>query len=477
MSRRYDLVVLGGGTAGLVSSLWAAAIGARVALVEHDRLGGDCLWTGCVPSKSLLASARAAHRMRTAGELGLKPVEPSIDLGQVMARAEAVIARAGERDSAEYLEARGVEVVGGFGRFGGPGMIDVGERELGYAAALVATGSRPALPSVPGIDAVDALTTDSVWNLRELPARLAVVGGGASGVELGQAFARLGSRVEIVEAADRLLPGEDAEAGELLAAALGAEGVSVRTGAAVERAERGRLHLADGGTVEFDRVLVATGRRGATDGLGLERVGVETTTDGWVRVDPRLRTAAPGVFAAGDVLGGMLFTHVAGHQGITAAVNALLGLRRRWDPSAVPRVVYTDPEVACVGLREDRARDPVVLRHDYADSDRGLADARTSGLAKLVCDRRGRLLGATVAAPWAGESIAGLARRVAKGERVTDLAATVHPYPTYSEGPARAAEEWWTRRLRNLRTRRLLRLVLAARRALGAGSRSARRRP
>src|SRR5918992_1655645 len=280
MKKRYDLVVLGGGTAGLIASLYAARVGARVALVERaEQPGGDCLFTGCVPSKSMIASARLAHEMRTAGRVGLEPVEPRIDFGRVMERIQEVIRRAGLPDRAEHLEAQGVEVIRALGRFARPGVVDAGGRELRFRAAIIATGSRPALPPIAGLAEAEPLTAETVWDLRELPPRLAVLGGGPSGCELGQAFARLGSRVEIVEAAPMLLPREDPDAGRLVADVLAGEGVGVHLGTPAARVEPaaggGGVLVAGERRIDYDRLLVALGRRPAGDGVGPGKGGGE----------------------------------------------------------------------------------------------------------------------------------------------------------------------------------------------------------
>jgi pyruvate/2-oxoglutarate dehydrogenase complex dihydrolipoamide dehydrogenase (E3) component len=469
MVDRYDLVVLGGGAAGLTASVVAGRLGARVALVEREEQpGGDCLFWGCVPSKALLASAKLAHEMRTAARLGLEPIEPGIDFARVMERVHAAVAEAGRRDTPEHLRREGVEVVRGHGAFAGPGLIDVDGRQLRYRKAIIATGSRPA--QLPGLPDGHALTNETVFDLRGRPARLAIVGGGSTGVELGQALARLGSAVTIVEAAERLLSREEPEVGRLIAEALADDGVAVETGASVARVEAG-----EGGAgalvvgevrVEYDRLLVAVGRRPDSQALGLKRVGVARTEEGWIRVDARLRTTAPHVYAAGDAVGELMYTHVAGYHGVLATLNALFHARRRADHSATPRVVFCDPELASVGLTEAEAaapprRPPLVFRHDYADSDRAITAADTRGFAKLVADRRGRLLGATVLAPAAGESIAELARLVRDRATLADLARVVHAYPTFGEGSVRAAEEWWSHRLMNPRGRRLLRPLLS----------------
>lgn len=357
----YDLVVLGGGTGGLVSAMIAAGMGARVALVEADRTGGDCLWTGCVPSKSLLAAAELAHAIRHADRLGIEAPAPRVDLARVMDHVHAARERIAPHDSPERLTAAGVTVVPGHGRFVSGREIDVDGRRLRFRRAIVATGSRAAIPPVPGLAELGPLTHETIWDLRELPARLAVVGAGPIGCELGQAFARLGAAVTLVDVADRVLPREEPAASALLADALREDGVTLRLGARIDRAEPAdgdgdgaRLHLHDGTVVQADAVLVAAGRVPRTDGLGLDAAGVEVDARGAVVVDPTMRTSAPRIFAVGDVTGGLAFTHVAAHHARHAAPNALLGLRRRADRAPVPWVTFTDPEVAHVGLTEPR---------------------------------------------------------------------------------------------------------------------------
>jgi pyruvate/2-oxoglutarate dehydrogenase complex dihydrolipoamide dehydrogenase (E3) component len=455
--RRYDLAVVGGGTAGLIGALVGAAAGARVCLVERARVGGECLWTGCVPSKSLLAAADLAQRMRDADRVGLVPVQPKVDFGRVMGH-----------------------VLHGQARFAGPGRLLVdaadGSLEVGWRAALLATGSRPVLPELPGLAAADPLTSDTVWELEELPERLLVIGGGPVGCELAQGFARLGARVTLLEAQAALLPGEEPEVGALVAERLRGEGVEVRLGSHGLRVERDghgfALDAGPEGRIGFDRVLVATGRAAVTDGLGLERVGVRLGRAGNVLVDRRLATSAPAVFAAGDVTGVLAFTHVAAYQARLAVPNALFGLRRRADFGAVPHVVFTDPEVAHVGLSEAAARERFGARvttwtFPYDRLDRAVAAGAGDGFAKLVGGPRGRLVGATVAAPAAGEAIAELAQWVARGAHISDVSRAVHAYPTFAEGPARAADQAVRDRWQRPAARRLTRTLLAVRRRAG----------
>ncbi len=483
-SKRYDLVVVGGGTGGLLSALIAAGTGARVALLERDRTGGDCLWTGCVPSKSLIAAAGLAHRMRNADSVGLTPVEPVVDLARVMDRVWAAIHTIEPQDSPERLRAAGIDVLAATGEFTGPGRILAGEDELRFRSAIVATGSRPDVPPIPGLRNAEPLTSDTVWSLRELPDRLLVLGGGPIGCELAQAFGRLGSNVTLVETADELLLKEEPRARQLIAERLGAEGVDLRLGRRASQVRpAAREH--DGGetrnellldgpagteTVPFDRVLVATGRRPRTEGLGLERVGVEVGAGGAVTVDRRLRTTGRRIFAVGDVTGLLPFTHVAAHHARVATPNALFHTRTSVSET-LPWVTFTDPEIGHVGLTEDEARSKwgeraIIAEHDYADLDRAITEGKAYGFAKLVADPHGRLIGATVAAPGGGEAIAELTAWVSRGEKIAALSRSVHAYPTLAEGPARADDEHLAARYSTPRMRAALRPVLATLRLL-----------
>jgi pyruvate/2-oxoglutarate dehydrogenase complex dihydrolipoamide dehydrogenase (E3) component len=472
---RYDLVVLGGGTGGIVASLIAARAGARVALVERDRLGGDCLWIGCVPSKSLLAAAELAHRMRHADSVGLAPHEPEIDFGKVMAHVERAIATIEPQDSLERLRSEGVDVIEGEGRFEAPGIIVAGGRWLRWRRAIVATGSSPALPPVEGLAGAAPLTTDTVWQLRDLPERLVVLGGGPIGCELGQGFARLGARVTIIELADRLLLKEEPRASRLIADRLRADGVDVRVGARATRADAGALSVeraaGETETIAFDRILAAAGRSPRTRELGLERVGVEIDDSGAVIVDATLRTTARSVYAVGDVTGLLPFTHVAAHHARVATPNALFHARRKADDT-VPWVTFTDPEVARIGLTEAEARRrwgdrTQVTTAEYSELDRAIAGGHPYGFTTLVGDARGRLVGATVAAPAGGEAIAELAAWISQGARIDAVSTTVHAYPTLAEGPARAADAHLVTRYGRPHVKALSRAALVLLRALG----------
>lgn len=439
----YDLVVIGGGSAGLTAARTAGRLGARTLLIEQDRLGGDCLWTGCVPSKALLHVAAEVRAARCAGAYGLTAASGPADLAAAMAHVKEAIAAIEPHDSAEALHALDIEVACGAAEFTGPRTLSAAGRGISFRYALVATGSTPSLVPVPGLAEADPLTSDTVWDLSELPGRLVVLGGGPAGCELGQAFARLGSQVTLVEAVDRLLPREEPRASEVVRESLETDGVTVLTGYRAEKIADGELH-GPGAPIPYDRLLAVTGRRANTAGLGLEAAGVRLDEHGQIVTDGRLRTTNPRIYAAGDVTGQSAFTHLGGVQGGAVAVEALLGVRRGIDYDAVPGVTYTDPEVARVGLTATEAHarygeDVRVRTLDHDRVDRAVADGRTEGFSTLVLGPRGKIVGATVVAPRAGETIAHLAAAVRLGWTPSQYAKTVHPYPTYADGPWHAA--------------------------------------
>jgi len=441
----WDLVVIGGGTAGIVGAKTAARLGASVLMIERGRLGGDCLWTGCVPSKSLLASAEAAASARYAVLLGVDVSGVDVDFAAVMKHVHGSIEQIAPTDSAEALGEAGVEVVIGTAEFTGPREVTVGGDLIRFRQALLATGASPALPAIPGLGESQHLTSDTVWNLTSLPKRLTVLGGGSIGCELGQAFARLGSEVTIIEGADRILPREDPDAAWLVNAALLLDGVSIRTGVPVvkvtsaDAGDRGSVALEDGSSVGHDQLLVAVGRKARTGSMGLDAACVAVDERGFVTVDDRLRTTNARIWAAGDLTGHPQFTHLAAVHASTAATNATLGLRRKVLTTAVPRVTFTRPEVAAVGVATEAKPGRTVVYWSHAEVDRAVAEASTSGFTKLVVDDKGTILGATIVSPRAGESLGELTLAVRHGLRTRDLAATTHPYPTFSDGAWNAA--------------------------------------
>ena len=447
--RVWDLLVVGGGTAGIVASTTAASLGARVLLVERARTGGDCLWTGCVPSKALLAAGSAAAHARAAEELGVTARDVAVDFGRVMEHVHGAVATIAPVDSPDALRAAGVRVVAGEARFTAPRTVEVDGRTLRFHQALLATGSAPALPSVPGLAGADPWTSDTVWELRELPRRLTVVGGGTTGCELGQAFARLGSQVTVVEAGPRILPAEDPDAAAVVRAALERDGVAVLTGSRlveVSGATRagGTVVVEHDGVrrdVPYDALLVAVGRTPRTGDLGLAAAGVRLTDAGSVVVDRTLRTSNPRVWAAGDLTGHPQYTHVAGVHGALAASNAVLGLRRTVDTDAVPRVTFTDPEVAAVGAASSSTTGPAprTVTRAHTHVDRAVTERSTTGFSRLVLGRRRRVVGATVVGPRAGEALAELTLAVRQGLTTADLLGAIHAYPTYADGQWNAA--------------------------------------
>ena len=446
---RFDLVVVGAGTAGIVGATTAASLGARVALVDRTDPGGDCLWTGCVPSKTLLASAQRAADARDAHAYGVRVAGVEVDFPAVMARVRATIAAIEPDDDPATLAAAGVTVVRGTARFAGlsdgGGTVDVDGAALRFDRALVTTGASPTVPGLPGLRAAAPLTSESLWDLDGLPQRLVVLGGGPVGVETAQAFARLGSAVVLVHAGERLLERDDPDASAVVHHALVTDGVDVRLGsrATTVRGRSGqgvRVGLAGGDTVEGTHLLLALGRTPAGAGLGLETLGVALDERGAVVVDAARRTTSARVWAAGDVTGPPYYTHTAGLDASTAAANAVLGLRLAAS-TVVPHVTFTDPEVASVGLptwgRTDSGH--TVRTTSQAHVDRAVTAGQTAGFARLRLDRRGRVVGATIVSPRAGETLGEMTVAVARGVTAGQLGSVQHAYPTFSDGAWDAA--------------------------------------
>lgn len=444
-ARTWDLVVIGAGSAGLVGARTAAALGASVLLIEADRFGGECLHTGCVPSKALIASAAAAHAARSSAGLGVTATRVDIDFPAVMRHVHAAIREIEPVDSPETLTRDGVHTLTGRARFDGPRSVVVDGERIAFRDALIAAGSTPVRTSVEGEDAVDVLTNETFWDLEALPAHLLVQGGGAIGCELAQAMARLGSAVTLVHRGERLLPKEDAAASAVVLAALRADGVDVRLGTTVRSFDSsgsddapspsGTAQLSDDTQVVFDRALAALGRQVEVSHLGLSAAGVTLDRRGAVDVDASLRTSNPRIRAAGDVTPLPRFTHTAGMYGSVAATNAVLGLSRKIDADVVPRITFTSPEVGAVGVSPAAASARgmrVVVQH-HSHLDRAIADGHTDGFTSIVVDRRGRVTGAVIVGPRAGESLAEYTTAVKAQMSVRTLATTMHAYPSYSD--------------------------------------------
>lgn len=452
----HNLIVIGAGSAGLVTALIAATVKASVTLIERHKMGGDCLNTGCVPSKALIRSGRIARYLRRAEEFGLAPVPVEVNFPKVMQRVQDIIRKIEPHDSVERFTTLGVNCALGNARILSPWAVQVNGQTLTARNIVIASGARPRVPDVPGLASLDYLTSDTVWEITDLPGRLLVVGGGPVGCELAQAFAHLGSTVTLVTHADRLLPKEDPDVAELVRASFRRQRVSVHTefdplffgraaGAqeCVFKTPQGQKRLA------FDRVLLAVGRSANVEDMGLDALGIVVKPTGEIEVDEYLCTAIPTIYACGDVVGPYQFTHMASHQAWYAAVNALFGRFRRFrvDYSVVPWATFTDPEVARVGLNEEQAREQGIAyeisRYELADLDRAIADGEAHGFIKVLTEPgRDRILGATIVGYHAAELIQEFVLAMKHGLGLGKLLGTIHIYPTLGEGNKFVAGEW-----------------------------------
>lgn len=460
---RFDrnLVVIGAGAGGLVSAYIAAAVKAKVTLVEGHRMGGDCLNFGCVPSKALIRAAKAARQVRKADAFGIVGAGGTVDFAAVMQRVHRVIADIAPHDSVERYTGLGVEVLQGHARITSPWRVDVtladgSTQSLTTRSIVIAAGARPFVPPIPGLDAVGVLTSDTVWGLTELPRRLVVLGGGPIGCELAQSFARLGSAVTQVEMAPRLMGREDPEVSALVEAALKADGVHVLLGHQAVRAEvvagEKRLVVRQGAqeiAVPFDVLLCAVGRTARVTGYGLEELGIPLTPRGTIETNDHLQTRYPNIYAVGDVAGPFQFTHTAAHQAWYAAVNALFGRFRKFraDYRVVPWTTFTDPEVARVGVSESDAQAQgipyEVTRYGIDDLDRAIADGTAHGFVKvLTVPGKDRILGVTIVGEHAGDLLAEYVLAMKHGLGLNRILGTIHTYPTLSEANKYAAGEW-----------------------------------
>lgn len=461
---QQDLVIIGGGAGGLVVASVAARLGCRVTLVERrPQLGGDCLHYGCVPSKTLIRSAQVARLMRRSTEFGLPAVDFQVELGPVMERVRRVVADLQRHDDPERFRGYGCTVKFGTARFLDPHHIEVNGEQIAGRRFVIATGSSPEIPPIPGLDRAVCHTNESIFSLETLPARLTVVGAGPVGMELAQSFARLGSRVTVVEQHDEILPQSDTEAAARLREVLEEEGVTFHLDTTVKAVEPAapKIQLGTGGILEHDALLIATGRRPNLESLHLEAAGI-TPTGGHLEVDRRQRTSQRHIFAVGDVCGPWPFTHMAEYQAGIVLRNAVFRLPARADYRVVPRVTYCDPELAEVGLSEAHARQQELkyqtLKFPFRDNDRALAEAEPHGFVKLLV-RRNRLLGAVVLGAGAGELIHELALAMQTRTRIGTLAAMIHAYPTLSQAHRRAANRAYEPRLFHPLARGLVRAI------------------
>ncbi len=474
-SGRYNLVVIGAGTAGLVTAAGAAGLGARVALIERRLMGGDCLNFGCVPSKAIIRAARAAADVRDAHAFGIEaPPGATTDFGAVMERMRRLRARIAPHDSAERFRSLGIDVFIGDARFTGPDTVEVAGQSLRFARACIATGARPATPPIPGLAEAGFLNNENVFTLTELPRRLAVLGSGPIGCELAQCFARFGSSVTVVEMAQQILPREDRDAADIVTSALKRDGIDFKLGAAVTRVEQS----AGGKTLVFkgaggeeralvDEILVGVGRAPNVEGMGLEAAGVRFDPRAGVDVNVRLRTSNPRIYAAGDVCSTYKFTHAADAMARIVIQNALFFGRARASRLVMPWCTYTDPEIAHVGMYEKDARGRGIATSSIVVElqavDRAILDGEKGLLKVLLRKGSDRILGATLVSRHAGETISELSAAVTHGLGLRKLATVIHPYPTQAEVIKRAADSYNRTRL-TPGVKRLFKWVLAWRR-------------
>ena len=447
-----NLVVVGAGSAGLVSAYIAAAVRAKVTLVEKHRMGGDCLNTGCVPSKALIRTAKVLSLARRGESFGLKKTDIEFDFADVMERVQRVVKTVEPHDSAERYRSLGVEVLQGEAKITSPWSVEVDGKPLTTRAIVIAAGARPFVPPIPGIEGIEVLTSDTLWDLRKLPRRLLVLGGGPIGCELAQAFARFGSQVTQVEMLPRLLSREDPEVSEMVRKRFVEEGVDVRVGHVALKVENKTLVCQHEGRevrVEFDQLLCAVGRVANTAGYGLEELGIPLTRARTIETNEYLQTIYPNIYACGDVAGPYQFTHTAAHQAWYAAVNALFGRLRKFraDYSVIPWATFTDPEVARVGLNETEAKERgvayEVTTYGIDDLDRAIADEAAHGMVKvLTAPGKDRILGATIVGEHAGDLIVEFIAAMKHGIGLNKILGTIHIYPTLAEANKYAAGAW-----------------------------------
>jgi len=447
-AREFDLVIVGAGSGGLTAAGFAAQLGARVVLIEKNRIGGDCTWTGCVPSKALLKCAKVAHEIRTASRFGISANPPIIEMTSVRAFVRQAIEQVYRDESPEELQKRGIELIQGGGRFLDARTIRAGDQIVCGRAFLLTTGARPRIPSIEGLRDVPFLTYEQIFDNDRLPRSMIVIGGGPIGMEMAQAYQRLGAHVSLV--AERLLPKDEPESREVMRRVFEREGVRFVWGRANSaRKQAGEIVVAtDGEEVRGELLLIASGRQPAVAGLDLEKAGVAYSEKG-ISVDSRLRTNVKHIYAAGDVTGGYQFTHFAGWQAFQATRNALLPGSSSGLTDLVPWVTFTDPEVAHIGLTEEQARSKFgesvgVHRWEMTHTDRAICEDDGDGFIKLITKKDGRLLGVTIVNARAGETITELIVAMKHGLKVSDLAGAIHAYPTYATPVQQLAAEMAT---------------------------------
>jgi pyruvate/2-oxoglutarate dehydrogenase complex dihydrolipoamide dehydrogenase (E3) component len=461
-----DICVIGGGSGGLTVAAAAAAFGVPVVLVESGKMGGDCLNTGCVPSKALIAAGKTADAMRHADKFGIRAVEPDVNFGKVHDHVHSVIAAIAPNDSVERFTAMGVKVIKAHARFTDRKTVVAGDYEIKARRIVIATGSRAFVPPIPGLDTVPYFTNETIFEQTRKPGHLIVIGGGPIGMEMAQAHSRLGSEVTVIEGL-KALGKDDPELAAIVLDRIRAEGITIREGAKVTGVERRsqssiavKFDAGDGEEeVAGTHILVATGRAVNVDGLDLEKAHVAYDRKG-IKVTSALRTSNRRIYAIGDVAGGLQFTHVAGYHAALVVQSILFRVPGKEERDLVPWATYTDPELAQAGLTEDEARKRGhkvrIIRWPYAENDRAQAERKTDGLVKLITDKKGRILGASVAGAGAGEMINLFALAVSKKMKTSDIRGYILPYPTMAEMAKRAATAYSAPATRNPWVRRLI---------------------
>ncbi|BAU65886.1 pyridine nucleotide-disulphide oxidoreductase dimerisation region [Stanieria sp. NIES-3757] len=445
MAVDYDVVVIGGGSGGLVVASAAAQLHAKVALIEKDKLGGECLWTGCVPSKSLIHAARVAYEVQHSSRFGIYTNPPEINFAQANNHVQKVIAAIEPHDSPERFRGLGVEVIFGSGKFINHRTFEVDGKQLKARSFVIATGSHPAIPPIPGLREAGFLTNEQVFSVTERPESLAIIGAGPIGCELGQSFHRLGSKVTLISSRDRILPKEDSEAAAVVEQQLLSEGITILKNSRAEKVEvkDGKKHLWTGNQeIVVDEILVATGRNPNLNSLNLEAAKVNYDDKG-IKVNAKLQTSNPCIYACGDVIGGYRFTHVAGYEAGVIVQNALFFPSKKANYRVIPWATFTEPELARVGLTEEQAResygdDIYILKQNFAEVDRAQAEAATVGFGKIITTSKGEILGAHLVGESAGELIHEIVLAMANNLKVSALGG-IHIYPTLSEVTNKAA--------------------------------------
>ncbi len=449
----YDMIAIGGGAAGLVTAYISAAVKAKVALIEKDKMGGDCLNTGCVPSKAILKAAKHVYHAKHLDQFGVKVTGIDIDFSKVMKRVHEVIKAIEPHDSRERYTGLGVDCLEGHAKIVSPWEVELNGKRLTTRSITIATGAAPFVPPIPGIDQVDILVSENLWNITELPKDMVILGGGPIGLEMAQAFSRLGSKVTIVEIHHRLMSKEDADVANVIEKRLKEEGVTVLTShKALRFSASNQLvveHDSKELTITFEKILVAVGRKARVKGFGLEDLGVKLRANGTIETDEYLRTNFPNIFACGDVTGPYQLTHMASHQAWYCAVNGIFGFLKKFkvDYSVVPWATYTDPEVATVGHTEDSAKaagqEYEVYKYQLDDLDRAIADGETDGFVKvLVSPGTDKVIGATIVGAEASVSILEFVQAMKQGFGLNKILGTIHPYPSLGEANKYLAGIW-----------------------------------